>query len=93
MPQHIYLIIGGPQDGKAYHPRTGRIDGNWINLNPSPYEMNGDFIYDVVRGLSPAEPLMVPCWVLVHRTIPRQELLWRVFMSPMRAFAKEVLGD
>lgn len=89
--QRIFLILGGPMDGKAYRPHPA-IRGTQVNLNRTPEEFNGDLIYEVVRVPKPREPLMIPMWVLVHRTVPRDEVLWRTFMGVMRSFCLEVLG-
>lgn len=88
--QRIFLILGGPMDGKAYRPHR-TIRGTQVNLN-FPNGFDRDLVYEVVRVPRPREPLMVPMWVLVHPTVPRDEVLWRTFMGVMRSFCLEVLG-
>lgn len=89
MLQRIYLIVGGPLDGQAFRPEGGRIYGELIRLGPRT--ARGDCVYRVVRLPRPAEPIMVPLWVLVHPDVPAGTVLWEVFMGTMRAWAAEVL--
>ncbi|URA07178.1 hypothetical protein P9A48_gp70 [Xanthomonas phage Mallos] len=94
MSQRIYVILGGPLDGKAFRPSSGRIPTLYIDLDPYGDHISSDphYRYEVVQVHRPREPLMVPRWVLVHASVPRDEILWRTFMATMRAFCLEVLN-
>lgn len=81
--QRIYIIVGGTLDGHAFRPECGRIDGTWLELE--------DELYRVARVPETRDRLMVPRRALVHPSIPERDVLWRVFMGTMRAWAAEVL--
>lgn len=81
-------------DGKAFRPVSSKIPTMYIDLDTYGDELGSDteYLYEVVRTPRPKDPLMIPKWVLVHPSVPRDEILWWTFMATMRAFALEVMN-
>ena len=82
--QQIFLVIGGPHNGRAFRPTDGYpLEGQVLEL-----EGHG---YAVTRVPRTRDNLMVPRWVLLHGSMAECDVVWLAFMATMRAWAAEVL--
>ena len=97
--QRVFLVLGGPLDDKAFRitngagrPRIGSEVDLWCAaLDVGIVGPEEEFLYVVRKVPRTHEPLMLPAYVLVHHSVPNDEIVWRTFLSTIKAFASQVI--